>query len=556
MVFTLHRYIFRELMKVFIMASVALTVMLSLGGILRPVQEYGVGPGQVIQLMGYFLPITLTFVLPMAALFSAALVYGRFACDNELDACRASGISIATLVYPGLILAIIVAIANLLLSFHVMPEFVQRAEASLKTNAKQILFRNIERQGYYKLPSDSGSQHIIYADQVNAQEDTLAGVVVVEMAEGKVQEIITAEIAKIQFTLHHNVNQVRVTARNACQMDSQAAFYTEDLSVNTEFGSLLQDDIQFKKINEMKRIRDVDPMFFTPIATLARQVHTKLTAELLAQDIVDKIATAKNASPDSTEPPERADFYKLHSGKRFIQFTANNCLPQNKDEIQLTGNVVLIESDLDTQQVLRTLMSEKALIHVEADQMVPTLTMELRSPIVRTADGQENRAWGWMRFRGLILPPAVKAEVDKFRTPNSLRTDKLTSESDLTAIIKQPTPILENLQWQLNRKIRNTLVDIEAELHSRLVFGVGCVAMIMIGIGLGILLKGGHLLSAFGASCLPAAVLIVCILSGKRIAENTGASEQIGGAGIALMWAGLLILSFIALAVYRRLLKN
>src|SRR4030042_2796014 len=116
MFFTLHRYIFRELMKVFIPSAVALTVMLSLGSVLRPIQEYGVGPRQVVHLMGYFLPITLTFVLPMAALFAATLVYGRFASDNELDACRASGIGLWTTIYPGLVLAILVAIATLLLS--------------------------------------------------------------------------------------------------------------------------------------------------------------------------------------------------------------------------------------------------------------------------------------------------------------------------------------------------------------------------------------------------------------------------------------------------------
>ncbi|MCK4752541.1 MAG: LptF/LptG family permease, partial [Planctomycetes bacterium] len=149
MVFTLHRYIFREVFRVFILATVALTLILSLGMILRPVQEYGVGPRQVIHLIGYFLPITLTFILPIAALFATALVYGRFANDNELDACRASGISLMTLVYPGLALAIIVAIANLILSFYVMPAFVHRAEKSLKADAKQILFRNIQRRGYY-----------------------------------------------------------------------------------------------------------------------------------------------------------------------------------------------------------------------------------------------------------------------------------------------------------------------------------------------------------------------------------------------------------------------
>ena len=130
MVFTLQRYIFRELFRIFLMATIGLTLILSLGGVLQPVQEYGVGPRQVVHILLYFMPITLTFVLPMAALFASALSYGRFAGDNELNACRASGISLTTLVYPGLVLAILVAIANLLLSFHIMPYFVHLAEKS------------------------------------------------------------------------------------------------------------------------------------------------------------------------------------------------------------------------------------------------------------------------------------------------------------------------------------------------------------------------------------------------------------------------------------------
>ena len=90
-------------------------------------------------------------------------------------------------------------------------------------------------------------------------------------------------------------------------------------------------------------------------------------------------------------------------------------------------------------------------------------------------------------------------------------------------------------------------------MHSRLVFGIGCVTLIMIGIGLGIVFKGGHLLSAFGASSVPAAVLIVCIMMGKNITKNLGAQA---GSGVAMMWVGLAFLSLLAGLLYHRLLKN
>ncbi len=286
MVFTLHRYIFREAFKVFVLAAVALTLMMSLGSILRPVQEYGVGPRQVLHLMGYFLPITLTFVLPMAALFATALVYGRFASDNELDACKASGISLLTLVYPGLALAIMVAIANLILSFHVMPVFVQRAEKSLKADAKQIIFRNIQRKGYYEAP---GGQYLIYADQANLQNDTLLGVVIIEVDGNSIGKIITAEGAGVVFNPHKRFNEVQITAYNSYQMDSEDVWSLGLSSFTKEFGSLMGDDIKFKKIEEMKIIQ-VDPMYFYPIEKLARQTYAQLTAELLALDIAARTA--------------------------------------------------------------------------------------------------------------------------------------------------------------------------------------------------------------------------------------------------------------------------
>ena len=75
----------------------------------------------------------------------------------------------------------------------------------------------------------------------------------------------------------------------------------------------------------------------------------------------------------------------------------------------------------------------------------------------------------------------------------------------------------------------------------------------MIGIGLGIILKGGHLLSAFGASSIPAAVLIVCIMMGRNVTKNPDAST---GFDVELMWMGLVFLSFLAVMIYRKLLKN
>src|SRR3979411_307550 len=90
---TLFWYIFRDLLRIFFMASGALAGIMSFGGLLRPLTENGLDASQVAKMLTYFAPAMTTYSFPVAALFAATMVYGRLSADNELTACRASGIS-------------------------------------------------------------------------------------------------------------------------------------------------------------------------------------------------------------------------------------------------------------------------------------------------------------------------------------------------------------------------------------------------------------------------------------------------------------------------------
>ncbi len=211
----------------------------------------------------------------------------------------------------------------------------------------------------------------------------------------------------------------------------------------------------------------------------------------------------------------------------------------------------MVEYAAAEKQHLRTLQCEKASLHLEGDELAPTLTMELENPKWHQVKGSEGVAMGWLRIRGLIIPKTVRDIANKFATEEGLDAEKLALDS--TALQKGPSSKLKRLQNDLQKTIQITLAEIDAEIHSRLVFGIGCVSLIMIGIGLGIILRDGHLLSAFGASSVPAAVLIVCIMMGKNITKNPSAQA---GSGIVFMWGGLVFLSVLAVGIYRKLLKN
>ncbi|MCX5636988.1 MAG: hypothetical protein NTX52_04750, partial [Planctomycetota bacterium] len=112
---------------------------------------------------------------------------------------------------------------------------------------------------------------------------------------------------------------------------------------------------------------------------------------------------------------------------------------------------------------------------------------------------------------------------------------------------------IENLLKGLNKKITGTRIDIISEKNSRLVFGLGCILLILTGISLGIVFRGGHLLSAFGASSIPAGILVVFIMAGKSLAKNPSTSMT---TGIAVMWSGLVVLLAMTVIIYRKLLRN
>jgi lipopolysaccharide export system permease protein len=528
MVFTLQRYIFRELFRVFALATVGLTLMLTLGMILQPIQKFGIGPQQVLVLLGYFIPVSMTFVLPMAALFASTLVYGRFAADNELDACRASGVSMNMLVYPGLVLAIIVSATTLVLSFWVVPNYVRRAERSVKADARQILFRNIERRGYYELPEGG---YKLYADAAFPKRNELIGAVVVSTDKNSrvVDTIISADLIKVDFVNSPEDDlTVTITAMNAARLEASAATINSQLTISSPVPELLGDDIKFKTIDQIKKIQS-NPMRFKPVAQLAGKVYDSLEMELLKIDL--------GRTMDSRS--ER--YYSLHSKDRLIRFTADSFTTARGDTIELMGNVIVEERDAlaASRPLLYLWTMEKAVIQLESEHKV---TLVMYNAYWKRSDGATGVA---MRpaFSGLDIPEVARPP----QTGNKL-ADIASGSNRLAGPSKQFIAQVD----KLDRLVNDTISAIQIETQVRLSFSLGCIMLILIGIALGIRLKGGHLLTAFGVSSIPAGILVICIIMGKNLAYNRSAEIS----GIALMWGGMALLSVITLILFRRLLRT
>lgn len=99
-----HRMIFIELARVFLLALVGLTAILLMGGIFAEATQRGLTPNQIMAVIPLLIPNTLPYTLPTTTLFATCVVYGRLAHDNEILAIKSAGINLLHVVGPAMLL--------------------------------------------------------------------------------------------------------------------------------------------------------------------------------------------------------------------------------------------------------------------------------------------------------------------------------------------------------------------------------------------------------------------------------------------------------------------
>ena len=151
----LHRYILRDMLKVLALALAAVAGIVSFGLVLPKLQEFGLGPIASLMYMVLVLPRAAYLALPLAATLAGSLVYGRLAAENELMACRASGIPRWNLFWPTFVLAMVAAGITLGLAVWPLPESKYAAKVLAQADVERLLFSKLETTGKIKVKEAS-----------------------------------------------------------------------------------------------------------------------------------------------------------------------------------------------------------------------------------------------------------------------------------------------------------------------------------------------------------------------------------------------------------------
>jgi lipopolysaccharide export system permease protein len=148
----LHRTIFLELTKVFLLSLLGITGILLMAGIVAEASQHGLGPAQIIQIIPLIIPSTLPYTIPATTLFATSVVYGRLAHDNEILAIRAAGVNILKVVSPAVMLGFGMSAATAGLYYSVIPITHHLMRTMFVEDVEDFLYGMLKRDGCIKNP--------------------------------------------------------------------------------------------------------------------------------------------------------------------------------------------------------------------------------------------------------------------------------------------------------------------------------------------------------------------------------------------------------------------
>jgi lipopolysaccharide export LptBFGC system permease protein LptF len=521
---TLNLFLSRELWKATGLSLVAFTLVMTVFAIIEPMHKEGLAAGQLGALLAYTLPVMLSLTLPVAALFSTTIVYGRFSQDNELTACRASGISTLRLLKPAMVLGGVVTVASLFLSNYVTPGMVALAERSVKANIVNIIRQKFRTQSYIDY-----SGYYVHADQVEQYGDTLQlrGVVAADARRRADQRFLTASTAIVSFTLDQGQMWATVTLISPMVSRSSSRDLVEQASMPLPPMVMpegpIREEVSWYNWNELVATLG-DPIRNIVISRELTNIKRRICHDRVADEIVRDISHGQ----PSEELTREGEVYAIRAAEatkvgEAVELTGD---PSGRRPVEILiergGKVVSsVTAEEGTIEMAWSALAGESQASAELRRGVVVSDPSVSLPVLRRAE------WS---IGQLELPAEVRHQTDQI----SLE-DIYTRAKEFTSNVG----ILNDISSLSSYLIPRLLSRIKAEMHSRIAYGVSCFLMVTLGAALGLMFRGGQIISAFALSVIPAAVVIIMMLMGKQLVRAPSMPTIVG---LASIWSGIVAL--------------
>ena len=550
---TLFFYIFKDLIKIFLLTSGALAGIMSFGGLLRPLTEHGLNAAQAVKMLSYFMPAMTTYSLPIAALFATTVVYGRLAADNELVACRAAGISFFSIGLPGLVLGLAVALISLLFLCFIVPVFTLKVERVIYSNLAQLISNEIDRTHQIKFQDTTiFAQEAAVVPESERRPDEqivrLGGIMIVayEKVDSTVPNTRQLQVPKEFYLAKQATVYIRRSKSDQFTLEAQleqpgGAMFPRGFGegerlqggiAQTQFGPIVIDSL-IREETKFMDVRRLHELYVDPAGSRKVQEQVlKITQALQEQQYLAAIARPLAAPNGVYRFTSGKDVYDLVSPKGAVAMRNDRLVVAPARLVQLRDGKPEFTWDAAEIEISARPVGEDRL----------TVQTTLRDVIAKTADTSTARS---SFARHFIVP-----------MPQNLRD----LEGQTVDFYQRGEGITREQWTYLQRELLRLSNGIQSELHSRASFAVSCLILVVVGCALGMMFRSGNFLSAFALSVIPALVCIALIVAGQHVCENIPWKldnfRNPLNFGIGLIWSGNAAVLVLAVALWGRLARQ
>jgi len=166
----LHRTIFWELAKVFVLSLLGITGIIVMAAIVVEASQRGFGPGQILAAIPLIVPAMLPFIIPPTTLFASCVVFGRLGHDNEITAIKSAGICVLHVVWPGVFLGIAMGAITLGLYYHLIPRTHHLLRSTVVNDIEDHLYLLLKKDHEIKPRQEKIELYEVYVGQVQGRQ--------------------------------------------------------------------------------------------------------------------------------------------------------------------------------------------------------------------------------------------------------------------------------------------------------------------------------------------------------------------------------------------------
>lgn len=612
MPWTLYRYILKDLIKLLVISSTVLLLVIDFAAAIKPLSDGLLGPVQLMKFVFYSMPTMLSFALPFSAAFASTLVFARLASDNEILACRASGMSYTKILAPVLGMGLLITCSLMYLGNQVIPKFYMLAEQQLERDMLKVVVTQIKSGQPFKMRN-----MVLYADAV---DDTQPPPVIENLPEGTDQptKMVLFDGVAIAMLDKQGGLKIEGTAERA-----DALFFRSPkqswMQIRLENVMYYRADRSMKPKSDKAGKPDAEGAGASATAPAESLETTTDDADAPAEESAAKSETfgdrgqllfVKNWNPPAIPMPnpfqDRLQFFTIGelldlraNPDHFDRVNARMESLQNaltearltrlvRDALSASGTthgVLTMQAPVAAQRYQITApkisSAPKGLIleSVPARDGIPGRDVEVTSIVSGVVNRRMIAKSAVVEVEsGDVSPePRIHVEledvniIDAQSSPNRTQRKSLplpgsTWPASLTADNEKPTidELLEKAQdYSENKQIQTAATNLKssivslkkrvsARLHERFASAVAASLVLTLGALMSLVLAGRMPLVVYFWSFLVATLAVVLARAGETVAIN----QSLPAVGMLGMWSGNILLAISVLALWRKLSRN